>query len=253
MFLLYNIKAILSINRHNYQRFTDNTFMTVTFIRTVIVFIVLTIVMRLMGKRQIGEMQPFEFIVTLIIADLACFPMADVSIPLIYGIVAVLTLFVLHQIISLLEQKSSILKKIISGSPSVVINKNGVDVLELKKNNMGVDDLIESMRAMGYFSLDDLDYAIFESNGKLSALENQDKQKQLTSIPLTIVSSGKIEKHNALIRGVDKPMILNFLEKNQVSLTKTEILTIDENGRAYLKEKGQKYKILNFPLKENYD
>ena len=86
--------------------------MTVTFIRTVIVFILLTVVMRLMGKRQIGEMQPFEFIVTLIIADLACFPMADVSIPLIYGIVAVLTLFVLHQVLSLLEQKSALLKKL---------------------------------------------------------------------------------------------------------------------------------------------
>ena len=74
--------------------------MTVIFIRTLITFIALVIVMRLMGKRQIGEMQPFEFIVTLIIADLACVPMADVSIPLIYGLVAVFTLFILHQLLS---------------------------------------------------------------------------------------------------------------------------------------------------------
>ena len=227
--------------------------MTVTFIRTVIVFILLTVVMRLMGKRQIGEMQPFEFIVTLIIADLACFPMADVSIPLIYGIVAVLTLFVLHQVLSLLEQKSALLKKIISGKPSVVINKNGVDVKELKKNNMGLDDLIESMRAMGYFSLDDLDYAIFESNGKLSALENPNKENHSTSIPLTVIDNGKIEKNNAVILGLTNQKIMEFLSKNNLSLNKTEILTVDDNGRVYLKQKGQKYQILSLSVGGNDD
>ena len=100
-----------------------------------------------MGKRQIGEMQPFEFIVTLIIADLACIPMADVSIPLIYGIVAILALFILHQLLSLLEQCGNIPKRIISGKPSLVINADGVDMKELKRNNLGVDDLIESMRS----------------------------------------------------------------------------------------------------------
>ena len=84
--------------------------MVVTFIRTLIIFITLVAVMRLMGKRQIGEMQPFEFIVTLIIADLACVPMADVSIPLTYGIVAILTLFILHQLLSFLEQGGDFLK-----------------------------------------------------------------------------------------------------------------------------------------------
>ena len=135
--------------------------MVVTFIRTFIIFVTLVIVMRLMGKRQIGEMQPYEFIVTLIIADLACIPMADISIPLIYGIVAILGLFILHQLMSILEQSGNFAKGVISGKPSIVINKNGVDMKELKRNNMGVDDLIESMRAAGYFSLEDLDYAIF--------------------------------------------------------------------------------------------
>lgn len=129
--------------------------------------------MRLMGKRQIGEMQPFEFIITLIIADLACIPMADVSIPLIYGVVAILALFLLHQLIFLLENCGSFMQRVISGKPSVVINKDGVDLKELKKNDMSVSDLIESMRTQGYFSLDDLDYAIYEANGNLSALESR--------------------------------------------------------------------------------
>ena len=136
--------------------------MVVTFIRTLIIFTTLVVVMRLMGKRQIGEMQPYEFIVTLIIADLACIPMADISIPLIYGIVAILGLFILHQLLSMLEQSGNFFKKVISGKPSIVINKNGVDMYELKRNNMGIEDLIESMRSAGYFALNDLDYAIFE-------------------------------------------------------------------------------------------
>ena len=165
--------------------------MIVTFLRTLIVFLTLFVVFRFMGKRQIGEMQPFEFIVTLIIADMACIPMADVSIPLIYGIVSILCLFILHQIFALIEQSGPMFKRIISGKPSVVINKDGVDMKELKRNNLGVDDLIESMRASGYFSLDDLNYAIFESNGKLSSLINNEKEKT-TSIPLLVVDNKKI-------------------------------------------------------------
>ncbi|MBE5753953.1 MAG: DUF421 domain-containing protein [Clostridiales bacterium] len=222
--------------------------MIVTFLRTAVIFLTLVIVMRLMGKRQIGEMQPFEFIVTLIIADLACIPMADVSIPLIYGISAILTLFILHQLFSLLEQSGSLVKRIISGKPSVVINKDGVDMLELKKNNLGIDDLIESMRSAGYFSLDDVSYAIFESNGKLSTLENPSRESQQKSVPLLIINDGKINSKNVSLIKSDDALVKDFIQKNGCVLKKTEVLTVDGNGRAYLKVKNQSYKILNFEL-----
>ena len=224
--------------------------MIVTFIRTLIIFVTLVVVMRLMGKRQIGEMQPFEFIVTLIIADLACVPMADVSIPLMYGIVAILTLFILHQLLSLLEQSGDFFKKVISGKPSLVINKDGVDVRELKKNNMGVDDLIESMRTAGYFSFDELDYAIFESNGKLSALENAEKTEKTNSLPLLIINEGKPVKRNLSIIFSDEYKLSDFLKKRGEKLKNTEVMTVDGNGRAYIKEKNKKYEIAKFPLKE---
>ena len=223
--------------------------MALTFIRTLIIFTVLVIVVRLMGKRQIGEMQPFEFIVTLIIADLACVPMADVSIPLIYGIVAVLTLFLLHQLITLIEQTGGVAKKILSGKPSVVINKNGVDLTELKRNNMGVDDLIESMRSAGYFSLDQLDYAIFESNGKLSALESQ-TSNDTNSVPLLLVNDGKISLTNCKLIQTDKQKVIDFLKEQGKTLKSTEVLTVDGNGKAYLKSKNNKYEILRFALPE---
>ncbi len=225
--------------------------MAITFIRTLIIFVVLIIVMRLMGKRQIGEMQPFEFIVTLIIADLACVPMADVSIPLIYGIVAVLSLFVLHQLFSLIEQSGDFPKKVISGKPSIVIDKNGVKLKELKKNNLGVDDLIESMRSAGYFSLDDLDYAIFESNGQLSALENPDKQAKGTSIPLLIVDNGKIIKRNLEYLSVTPQKIADFISEHNSTLKNIEVMTVDGNGRTYFKTKNSKYQILDFAVREN--
>ena len=147
--------------------------MVLVTIRTAIIFIVLLIIMRLMGKRQIGEMQPFELVITLLIAELACIPMADVSIPLLYGIISVVTIFVLHEIMTRLDLKLKPLKSLISGKPSVVVNKNGIDDYQLKRNNLDVSDLIESLRTAGYFSLDAVDYALYEANGTFSALPNQ--------------------------------------------------------------------------------
>jgi len=223
--------------------------MAVTFFRTMIILITLIVLMRLMGKRQIGEMQPFEFIITLIIADLACVPMADVSIPLVYGIVGIVCLFLLHQALTLLESSGKLLKTVISGKPSMVINKDGVDIIELKKNNMGVDDLIESMRSAGYFSFDDLSYAIYESNGKLSAMENPNKN-QSGSIPLLIITEGKIDLDNVKLISSTKDDIERFLETNGAKLKEVDIMTVDGNGRVYFQQKKQKYKILQYQLKE---
>ena len=202
-----------------------------------------------MGKRQIGEMQPFEFIVTLIIADLACIPMADVSIPLIYGIIAIVGLFLLHQLLSVIEMSSNFCKKIISGKPSIVINPDGVDMKELKQNNLGVDDLIEAMRAQGYFSLDDLRYAIFESNGKLSALENCSNSKG-ENIPLLIIDSGKVNKNNLNIINSNEDTLKEYLQTHNSTVKNVEVMTLDGAGRVYLKIKNQKYKILQFQLQE---
>ena len=127
--------------------------MSLIFIRTSIVFITLFILMRLMGKRQIGEMQPYELVITLIIAELACIPMGDPSIPLLYGIVSILTVYFLHQIVCLIDLHIPNAKNILSGSPSIVLNKNGIDDTQLKKNNLNVSDLIESLRTEGYFAL----------------------------------------------------------------------------------------------------
>lgn len=221
--------------------------MAVTFVRTLIIIITLMVLMRLMGKREIGEMKPYEFIITLIIADLACIPMADVSIPLGYGVVAIACIFLLHQILTLLEQSGTFIRWIISGKPSIVINKNGVDIKELKKNNLGVNDLIESMRTAGYFSLDDLSYAIYEANGSLSAFPNSQKQ-QSSSLPILVVSEGRIIKHNLELINSTNAQLLDFIKEQKSTLKNVEVMTIDGDGRVYFKEKKQKFAISKFQL-----
>ena len=218
--------------------------MIIIFLRAIILYVALLLVMRLMGKRQIGEMQPFEFVITLLIAELACIPMTDVSIPLSYGLVSVLAVFILHQVMSLCERLGNKVKFLISGAPSLVITPDGVVLKELKKNNMGVEDLIEAMRNSGYFSLDDLRYAVFESNGKLSALEKNVKNKN-TEMPLLLINDGKAVKHNLKIFNLDKKGLLQLFKSNFSNFRAVEILTLDKNGRTYLKLKNKPYQIVN--------
>lgn len=216
--------------------------MVLVTIRTAIIFIVLLVIMRLMGKRQIGEMQPFELVITLLIAELACIPMADVSIPLLYGIISVLTIFVLHEIMTLLDLKIKPLKSLISGKPSVVINKNGIDDYQLKRNNLDVSDLIESLRSAGYFSLDAIDYALYEANGTFSALPKQDYEQMQTSLPLVIIDNGKYDTKNLEITGLEQSFFDDMLKENNVKRVKDVlVLTADGRGKIYLQAKKKKF------------
>lgn len=216
--------------------------MALIFIRTAIIFITLLLVMRLMGKSQIGEMQPFEFVISLVIAELACIPMADTSIPILYGIIAIVTIFILHQIVWLLQLWFQPVKKVISGKPSVVINKNGIDEFQLKKNNLDVSDLIESMRVAGYFNLDDVYYGLYESNGSFSALEKEEKAS--TSLSLMLIDRGKPDKKNLERCGFDDSMLAKFLKEQDAKIKEVVAMTVNGECRVYFQKRGEKYKIL---------
>lgn len=225
--------------------------MVIIFIRSSLTFIILLVVMRLMGKRQIGEMQPFELVITLLIAELACIPMSDISVPLVYGIAAILAVFIFHQVLSLLEQSGQFLRKTISGKPSLVLNKDGVDFEQLRKNNMDVEDLIESMRSAGYFSLDDLDYAIFESNGKLSAKERENYKKNGSGLPLLVICEGKFIENNLSFLRFTHSEILKIINAHGAKNEKLiGVMTIDGGGKTYFQKENEKYEIFNVKLKE---
>ena len=220
--------------------------MIVIFIRTTVIFITLMVVMRLMGKRQIGEMQAFELVMTLIIAEIACLPLADVSIPLIYGVVAILALFVIHQITSLLE-KAGVFKQIINGKPSVVINKNGIDFEELNRNNVDAEELLELLRSNGAFGFEQVDYAIFESSGKLSILQKENAPTP--SLTFTVIANGKIVNKNVEILNLSDKWLNELLESRFLAIKDIAVMTLSQEGGAYLQTRRGKVLTFNVSMK----
>lgn len=224
--------------------------MTLIIVRTVIIFFGLLVILRLMGKRQIGEMQPFELVITLVIADLACIPMADASVPLLYGIVAIVTIYVLHELVTLFDLQFHPVKALVSGKPSLVLNKDGVDIDQLKHNRLDVSDLIESLRSAGYFSLDSVDYALYESKGTFSALPRPDYEETATSLPVVIIEEGKFDKENLGLIGVEKAFFEKILKEEKIAAKDVLVMTADGNGKIYLQCKKQKYRTFRVGLPE---
>lgn len=197
-----------------------------------------------MGKRQIGEMQPFELAITLIIADLACIPMTDVSIPLAYGIIAIITLFIIHQFISFFDRFSKKLSSVLSGKPSIVLNSNGLNYQEIKKQDICIGDVQEAIRNKGYANFDELEYGIFETNGKFTALEKSGLKKdpnKRTPLPLIIIEEGKINEHNMQVSKMPKTLLEDILKQNKKKLKEIMVLTLDNNGKVYLQSYKDKF------------
>ena len=223
--------------------------MALIFIRTAIIFLTLLLCMRLMGKSQIGEMQPFEFVITMLIAELACIPMADSSIPLMYGIISVVTIFILHQVVWLMDLWFKPMQTIICGKPSLVITREGVDSYQLRKNNLDVSDLIESMRVAGYFNLDDVYYGLYEANGSFSALEREQKTN---SLPVLVIDNGRVYKTNLKIAGITQESLQKFLKERKVRPRQVLVMTVDGNGRVYFQKKGKPYSIERIEVGEQW-
>jgi len=207
-----------------------------------------------MGKRQIGEMQPFELAITLIIADLACFPMTETSIPLIYGIIAIITLFILHQLISFLDRQSKHLSILISGKPSIVLNSSGLNYDEIKKQNMCISDVQESMRNKGYANFDELEYGIFETNGKFTALEKENpvENSGKKPLPLILVEEGKTNPHNLTVAQISQALVANVIKQydKKLKLKDILVLTLDNNGKVYVQGYKDKYQTIQTDFKK---
>lgn len=215
-------------------------------IRSIIIYLIVLIVYRLMGKRQLGQMQPFELVLTLIIADLATIPMAEVSVPVLHGIVPLLTLVILHFILTIISRASQTMSKIISGKPVIIINPKGIDYKAMKKLNLSTDDIFAALREQGYFSIAQVQYAIMETNGKVSVMPkaefapatNGDLQieQQNSFLPIVMVSEGKIMKENISLAGLSEQQVLTIIEKQEKKKKLKDILllTIDQRGEGYI-------------------
>ena len=160
-------------------------------LRTIILYLLIIVGIRLMGKRQVGELEPSELVLSLIIADLASVPMQDYGIPLLTGVVPILTLLCLTMILSVLTMKWVGFRALICGRPSVVIRDGVLDQREMARNRLTVDELLEELRCQGYTDLQTVKYAILETNGKLSVLPRaQDRPPTARQLKVTVQEGG---------------------------------------------------------------
>ena len=143
------------------------------------------------------------------------------------------------------------MKAVLSGSPSIVLNKQGIDDTQLKKNNLDVSDLIESLRGAGYFSLDAVDYALYEANGSFSALPKPDYENLQSSLPVILIDGGKFDKKNLALTKKSKSYFLDILKQKGCNREKRVlVMTVDGNGKAYLQKKGKKYEVFELQWEE---
>lgn len=218
--------------------------LTIVF-RSIIIYLIVLLIFRLMGKRQLGQMQPFELVLTLIIADLATIPMAEVAVPVLHGVVPLLTLVVLHFLLTLLSKLSVTFSRIISGKPVIIVNPKGIDYKAMKRLNLSTDDILAALRECGYFSFEQVEYAIMETNGKVSVMPKETFSPATKSdmkieceegyLPITLISEGKMISSNLKIARLEEEAVKKLLVENGVNKIKDVLIfTIDKGGSIYL-------------------
>ena len=219
--------------------------MAIAFIRTVILYLLIIAGIRLMGKRQVGELEPSELVLDLIIADLAAVPMQDFGIPLLSGIVPILTLLCITMVLSVLTMKSVRFRAVICGRPSIIVENGKIRQSEMRRNRFTVDELMEELRLKGVTDLSKIKYAVLETNGQLSVLPYADDlpvtagQMQLKpeekGLPVVIINDGRVLDHNLRLRGLDREWLAKQLEAGGVKRTQEVfLLTVDERNNTYL-------------------
>ncbi len=214
--------------------------MTVVFFRTLILYIVINIALRIMGKRQIGELQPSEFVVTILISNIATLPIEDTDIPLLAGLIPILTFVVFEVFSSALSMKSITARRIISGNPRVIIRNGEIDQQELKNLRFSVDDLMEQLRISGIFDLDEVLFAIVETTGNVSIMQKH-QNRPLTPkdvgikfdnsedyLQSVIISDGKVIQNAMDACSMTKQKLDNILKKEKVNAQDIFIMTCNK-------------------------
>lgn len=218
-----------------------------TFVRVSIIYLVVLIVMRLMGKREISQMQPFELVIAIMIADLASVPMADTGIPIFNGIIPILALLLFQLIISLINLKSITLRKIICGKPRMLIYRGKIDVGALKKEKITINELQERLRQNNIFSIGDVEYAILETSGQISVIQKPEKRTTIPEdfhilpdyegIPYDLIIDGKVMHENIQAIGRDERWLKREVEKFKIKPEEALIVTYDGKGQIFCQKK----------------
>lgn len=221
--------------------------MIITFIRAIILYIIVLVVMRLMGKREIGQLQPFELAISIMIADLASIPMTEPGIPITNGIIPILGLLVMHLIISVINIKSIRAREIVCGKPSILIYRGKIDEKVLKKERFTINELQERLRGNNVVNIGDVEYAILETSGQVTVIQKPNKR---TTIPedFDIMPDYEGISYDLVVDGKVMYDNLKLIEKNYEWLKKQVakfgfepeqalVVTMDGKGQFFCQRK----------------
>lgn len=223
--------------------------MLVTFVRSIVLYIIILIVMRLMGKREIGQLQPFELVIAIMIADLASIPMTENGIPIQNGIVPILGLLVMHLIISIINMKSIRAREIICGKPTILIYRGKINENALRKERFTINELEERLRGNNISSLGDVEYAVLETSGGLTVIPKPSKRNTIPEdfgiepdyegIPYDLVIDGVIMNENLHEIGRDYNWLKKEVAKFGINPEQALVVTLDGKGQMFCQKKGK--------------
>ena len=216
--------------------------MITSYLRTVVLYIILIAAVRFMGKRQIGQMEPSEFVVAMLIADLIAIPMQNSGIPLYYGVIPVLTVLGLELLLSGLSMKSLRFRRLLCGKPVILIENGHILQKNLRRTHITLDELTGQLRLKDVLDLRTVQYAILETNGNLSVFlypkdspataKDAGIHPKKQHLPVTIVGDGYLYRENLAAAGINEGWVQAFLERNDVELADIYLLTVDAAGKT---------------------
>ncbi len=222
--------------------------MLTIFIRAILLYIVLMLTMRGMGKRQLGQFQPYEFVMAMLIANLVATPMSNVSTPLLHGVLPVAALFIVHALITLLCMNSDRMRALISGKPSLLISKGVIQREELKRLCLTLSDLLEGLRCAGILDPSEVGTAVMESNGTITAFPRASCRPVTTEemgvnpgyegIPMVLVMDGRVQSNNLASVMLDEPWLMRILSGRQLALSEVFLAVLDTQGRMSIQDKA---------------
>lgn len=227
--------------------------MLVLIFRVLILYILAIIVMRMMGKREIGQMQPFELAITFIISELLVMPMENNGVPLINSVVSVFTITFSQLLFSYLTLKSEKLQELMSGKPTVMLVNGELNEKHLREQNYNITELLEQLRLSGVDKITDVEYAVLETNGQLSVILKPEKrpvtvedmgiQKEYEGAPINVVLDGKIIKENLNRANVTEKEVMLEINKNKLKLENVFFATVNSKKEFHMQaKKGDKNK-----------
>lgn len=222
--------------------------MAVTLVRATVLYAVVIFLIRVMGKRQIGELQPAEFVVTMLVSEIASIPMQDNTIPILNSISALFVLVAYEVITSAVSLKSYKFRAFMQGHPIIVIRDGVIDIKALKKMRMSVNDLIGALRQKDVFEISQVSYAIFETNGQISVLlkpENMNAtagdlnlMPQDEGMPFAVICDGTVIEDAVEQSGIERSKIKSAVSSAGMEISEVLIMTVTPHGKTYIVRKG---------------